>query len=96
MFRYYIIFLLSLSLFSALAYGRDKILSLDERNNRRRTPEVILITLTALGGALGSSLGMIFFGHKANMSKKWHFFIILVTSAIIQLAVLPIIFFFFA
>ena len=94
MFRYYIIFLLSLSLFSALAYGRDKILSLDERNNRR-TPEVILITLTALGGALGSSLGMIFFGHKANMSKKWHFFIILVTSAIIQLAVLPIIFFFF-
>lgn len=42
-------------------FGFDKV---QARYNRLRVPEVVLLTLAALGGSVGSCLGMYLFRHK--------------------------------
>ena len=79
----YIITILTVSLVSVLVYGVDKINSL---TGGVRIPENVLITLSAMGGVLGTILGMIFFNHKSNMSYKWHFFTTIIISFLVQLA----------
>ena len=86
----YFFVILVMSLVSVICYGVDKINSLQD--GRVRIPETVLLTLSALGGNLGTILGMIFFNHKSNMSHKWYFFVTIVISFLIQFALLPICF----
>ena len=79
----YVIVTLSMSIVSILFYGVDKIKSFKDV---ARIPEIVLIAVSAMGGVFGTMLGMIFFDHKSNMSRKWHFFITIIVSFLVQLA----------
>ena len=81
----YVITLLTVSLFSVIVYGVDKIRALE---GHIRIPETVLIAISSMGGVLGMILGMIFFNHKSNMSHKWYFFTTIILSFLIQLALL--------
>ena len=59
-------YLLLINLIAFFAYGRDKRLA---REGRFRTPEARLLTYAALGGALGSLLGMRRFRHKTKKRR---------------------------
>ena len=91
----YIITLLSVSLITTLVYAVDKINAIcaNGPEGRRcvfRVPEIVLITIPAMGGVLGAILSTIFFNHKSNMSRKWFFFLTILFSAIVQLILLPL------
>ena len=97
----YIITLLSMSLITTLVYSYDKMQALQiEINNLThkhifllRIPEIVLITLSAMGGVYGTILSMIFLNHKSNMSRKWYFFFLIILSFIIQTALLLLLIF---
>jgi uncharacterized membrane protein YsdA (DUF1294 family) len=61
-----IYFLLIINLFTFIAFGWDKRLSI---KHKRRIPESTLLGLTFIGGTVGAALGMIIFRHK--ISKKY-------------------------
>ena len=83
MITVYMITILTVSLASVTVYGVDKLRAIE---GRTRIPENVLIAFSAMGGVLGTILGMIFFNHKSNMSHKWHFFTTIIVSFLIQLA----------
>lgn len=56
-----------MSLLSFIVFGFDKHLAVKSKG--RRVSEAVLITLTALGGALGSLLAMLTFRHKTRHAK---------------------------
>jgi uncharacterized membrane protein YsdA (DUF1294 family) len=61
--------------------GYDKYLS---KIRRRRIPEKTLLSLTALGGTIGTGIAMLFFRHKtAKTSFLWKFFGILLLQIVI-------------
>ena len=76
-----------MTIVTILFYGIDKIYSLEKPT--KRIPEIVLISLSTMGGVLGSILATIFFNHKSNMSRKWHFFFVIIVSAIVQLVIIP-------
>ena len=47
-------------------FALDKLCAVKKR---RRVPERVLLTLSALGGSLGALLGMTLFRHKTNAAK---------------------------
>lgn len=51
------------SLSTFVIFGWDKFCA---KRNASRTPEVVLLALTALGGSPGGLLGMLLFGHKTR------------------------------
>ena len=55
-----------------------------------RVPEIILLLITALGGALGTLLGTTMLHHKSNKRGKWYFYVTLVTSCFAQAILLLI------
>ena len=61
MFSYYIF----LNIFTFLLFGYDKFVA---RAERRRIPELVLHSLTVMGGIVGAWLGMTVFRHKVRLS----------------------------
>lgn len=51
-------------------FGMDKSRA---KRGLARFPELTLLTLAALGGAVGALLGMLLFRHKINFGRKAHF-----------------------
>lgn len=78
------IILVGLNLLTFIIYGIDKCCA---RFHLRRISERTLITLTLLGGGVGTLLSMILFRHKIRKAKFWFFAIlaILMESLIIFL-----------
>ena len=74
-----------LSFITAIVFGVDKLRS--KRKNGVRTPESVLLTLIALGGALGGVTGLYVFRHKSDFSEKFQFGIGLWFSLILQVAI---------
>lgn len=85
MLNAYILTLLVMTLAALIVYGVDKLCALEGRG---RIPEIVLIVLTALGGVLGTLLGMLFFRHKSNMTRKWYFLGTIVLSVVVQTSLL--------
>lgn len=56
------------NIISFLTFGLDKRLAI---KHKYRISEGILLTLTLVGGELGSILGMIIFHHKTRKIKFW-------------------------
>ena len=83
--EYYLITLGVMSLFAFVLFAVDKAASAD---GRARIPELVLLTLAALGGGVGAMLGMILLHHKSNVKRKLHFAIVLTTSVVIQIGFL--------
>ena len=80
----YIITLSVMSLLTIIIYGIDKLNSL---KNGARVPEIVLISFSALGGVLGTLLGMLLFNHKSNLMRKWYFFTTIIVSLTAQLLI---------
>lgn len=79
----YIITIVIMSFLTIAVYGWDKLRSRKETN--RRVPEIVMLTLTAFGGALGGFIGRYIMRHKTNNATKFHFLIITYLSLIVQI-----------
>ena len=56
------------------------------REGRGRVPEIVLLSLCNFGGALGALIGMYGLRHKTNPVTKFHFFVTLWLSLVVQTA----------
>ena len=81
----YLIILGVMSVITLAAYAIDKKNSSNEANGR--TPEIVLLSLTTFGGAIGALVGIYVLRHKSNFITKFHFGITVWLSAIIQAAI---------
>ena len=72
-------YLVVINIISFFTYGLDKYLAI---KNKRRISENTLISLSIIGGSIGSILGMFFFHHK---TKKKRFLIMNPLILIIQI-----------
>ena len=83
MFFAYVIIILIVSLFTFIVYGVDK----DKASNhsKNRIPEIVLLSLTAMGGAFGALFAIKKIRHK---SKMFHFLAVMFVSLIIQIVLL--------
>ena len=82
MTRYYLLYLLAVSLVTLFLYGADK------RRARRgawRIPEKVLLGASLLGGAVGGLLAMRLFHHK---TRKWYFTAVNVSGILLHGAIL--------
>ena len=61
-----IIYLIIVNIISFIIYGIDKLLAI---KHLYRISEIALITLSSLGGSIGSILGMVIFHHKTKKIK---------------------------
>ena len=61
-----IIYLIIVNIISFIIYGIDKPLAI---KHLYRISEIVLITLSFLGGSIGSILGMVIFHHKTKKIK---------------------------
>ena len=71
------IYLIIINIISFILYGLDKYKAI---HNKWRIPEMILISISFLGGGIGSILGMITFRHK---TKKLSFKILNTISLLV-------------
>ena len=71
------IYLIIINIISFILYGLDKYKAI---HNKWRIPETLLISISFLGGGIGSILGMIIFRHK---TKKLSFKILNTLSLLI-------------
>ena len=83
--RIYLIPLCAMSLLALVAFGVDKARAAD---GRRRVPEIVLLTMAALGGSVGAVLGAHLFHHKVSLHRKLHFVITLYGSLLLHAALL--------
>ena len=72
-------YLVVINIISFFTYGLDKYLAI---KNKRRISENSLISLSIIGGSIGSILGMFFFHHK---TKKKRFLIMNPLILIVQI-----------
>lgn len=61
-----IIYIIIVNIISFIIYGIDKLLAI---KHLYRISEIALITLSSLGGSIGSILGMVIFHHKTKKIK---------------------------
>ncbi len=73
-----------MSIFTLLCFAVDKKNSSNEAN--ARTPEIVLLSLTTFGGAIGAMVGMYVLRHKSNFVTKFHFAITAWLSLAVQAA----------
>ena len=78
----YLQVILIVSLITLIFYGIDKARAADSKT---RIPEITLLTLAAVGGALGAFLGRLLFNHKRNTNTKAHFSAVIYVSLILQI-----------
>ena len=71
------IYLIIINIISFILYGLDKYKAI---HNMWRIPEMVLISISFLGGGIGSILGMIIFRHK---TKKLSFKILNALSLLV-------------
>lgn len=76
------IYLIIINIISFILYGLDKYKAII---NKWRIPESVLLTISFLGGGIGSLLGMYIFRHK---TKKKKFIIINLISIIILIFII--------
>ena len=72
-------YLIIINIISFLLMGYDKNQSIHKKN---RIPEITILSISYIGGGLGSLLGMIFFHHK---TKKLKFKILIPLSILINI-----------
>ena len=70
---------------TTVLYAYDK--KLADAHTSRLSEYYVFIT-TALGGVFGAIIGMVLFDHKSNMSRKWHYLLMIIVSVIVQTFVL--------
>ena len=70
---------------SALAFVFFAVDKASAADGRSRTPEIVLLTLAALGGGVGALLGRVLLHHKSS-ARKMHFAVVTVVSALLQVA----------
>lgn len=78
----YLITCAAMSVIAFVFFAWDKANAADGR--AFRVPEIVLLTLAALGGGVGALLGRLLLHHKSS-SRKLHFAVILV-SVVVQIA----------
>ncbi len=89
MIKYYLIVLGIASLLAFVLFAVDKAGAADGRG---RVPEIVLLTIAALGGGVGALLGKILLHHKSNKGRKPHFAVVLPAAALLQIAFLVYLF----
>lgn len=80
----YLITLFSISTVTLILFGYDFAVAAGQWGGRSRIPEYVLLTLSALGGALGAFIIMTVQRHKASNRKK-HFHFVIYFSMIMNL-----------
>lgn len=85
MLKCYLIVTALASLLAFLLFAVDK---LRASRDGGRIPEIVLLTLAALGGGMGALLGRLFLRHKSNARRKPHFAVVVTLSFVIQAAFL--------
>lgn len=83
MLKPYLITCAVMSVLAFVFFAVDKVRATEA--GARRTPEIVLLTLAALGGALGALLGRVLLHHKSS-ARKWHFAAVTVVSLVLQIA----------
>ena len=81
--KYYLITCAVMSMVAFIFFAVDKAAAAD---GRRRIPELTRLTLASLGGGVGAMLGRTLLHHKSNVNRKLHFAVVLITSALLQVA----------
>lgn len=72
-----------ISLITMVAFAVDKYKAASE--TKGRVPEIVLLTLIGMGGAVGGLAGMYFLRHKTNFVTKFHFAVTVWIALICQL-----------
>ena len=81
----YLIVIAAMSVITLVVFASDKISAMQAGG---RVPEIVLITLAALGGATGAFFGTIIFHHKSNFGRKFYIQISIWVSLAIQVGLL--------
>ncbi|AMO20463.1 DUF1294 domain-containing protein [Flavobacterium columnare NBRC 100251 = ATCC 23463] len=78
--KMFLTYLLIVNILSLIVFGIDKLLAI---KNKRRISEKDLLSISLIGGAIGSLLGMFIFKHKTSkISFIWRFTIIFIANVI--------------
>lgn len=88
MWKYFVIFVLVMSVITFIVFGVDK---WKARNDKWRTPESTLFLLAIFGGSIGALLGMQIWRHK---TQHWSFRLGIPLILMLQAAALIWYFFF--
>lgn len=76
-----IIYLILINIIEFIIMGLDKLFAI---KHKERIPEIVLLSISFLGGSIGSILGMIIFRHK---TKKWKFKILFTLFLIMHILI---------
>lgn len=80
MLKYFLAFILLMSIIDFILYGSDK---RKAKKGKWRTPEAVLLGFGVFGGALGGLIGMKVFRHK---TKHWYFWAVNIAALIAHIA----------
>lgn len=80
----YFALLAVVSLITLICFALDK--KNASKEGRGRMPEIVLLTLTTFGGAVGAMIGMYVLRHKTNPVTKFHFAVTAWLSLAVQAA----------
>ncbi len=80
----YFALLAVVSLITLICFAVDK--KNASKEGQGRMPEIVLLTLTTFGGAVGAMIGMYVLRHKTNPVTKFHFAVTAWLSLAVQAA----------
>ena len=80
----YFALLAVMSLITLICFAVDK--KNASKEGQGRMPEIVLLTLTTFGGAVGAMIGMYVLRHKTNPVTKFHFAVTAWLSLAVQAA----------